>query len=1179
MNIIDAARPLNTKDKIDSLVGEIRKIPNGMSPEVRNMIFMSIDKAKVQMYFNEKYPESMFTDKYVPLPELSAADDRSPATVAQSNATSLSTSVLPLPFPFPMETCGSKKGKCGTYVEMAFHNLFLNLEHIYATVFGRKIMDEAKTAYEQKNHRPWDEDFGNENMIWKPMFDAFGNARPEEKLKIDEMLNRHFPMLVPFMDSCSRFKDYNAFSSISILESVSKLLRILRHIYSHFSIRLNPKQEQAFLDNEKFVCECLDTCYRGACRIVKERFAFDDERMKCTEQFTFSTEYGADGRPAKVKKPIPAFKYALWKKAEDRNRHFTAFGLVFFVSLFLEKKYSRILSEKLKLVAEEDKPVVCEMLSVYRLRLNSQRINVTNQVDALALDIINEVQRCPKELFEMLPPEKQKHFRIKPDEPSGQETLMVRHSDRFPQLLMKYIDDACLFSDIRFQVSLGKYFYRFYDKRCIDSSEKRVRAICKSVNGFGRITEIEKMREECWGDLIRKYEDVHKNTADEKPYVTEHHAKYLISDNRIGMKIMEDDAHAYLPELTPEGAQNLAPACWLSTYELPAMAFLLHLTDGSRVEEIIKSTVANYRRFFEDVHKGVLLPVSNSSELESVLKDTYHIHSLKDIPQSISNYLLRKTRDADAFFIRCANNLLDRLVLHTEYKLKKYNDDLSKISEVGQNKIGKKSYVQIKPGALASFLARDIMFFQPNDSANKNKLTGLNYRILQAVLATYAEGQEETLRRTLVAAHIIGDKNDSMCNPIMQEVFAMKDIPKNTKELYKAYLETRLSYLKRCRNTADLRTLHFLHGTKMKWQEHDDEFVKIQAARYLRDEYGGIQFEKAIELPRGLFEPYIREELRTMPSMKALADDSRKNIAYLIYGYFKMVMNDDCQEFYEEARSYRLLNILYRTDTDKGTKYFSAPQIRMMLNRKHKTSVFAAIDRYVSSQPTDKLEGERKRMNGLLASMKNSETDFKRYRIQDMLLFLIAKKVFLSNSNDAVQVAAFDKLKLRDIQKRESLTQKVSVRIEVCSKNGYQKVIKKDDLMLKHYANLYQMINDRRLPSLLNLVRDSVVEYDAIFKEFERYDSVQPEIMDKVLSFERKYLQQNQNEEIADFADVIDSSEMDPDIKKSLRETRNAFAHSAYPKKKHVNIAGVSILPEKAKSIYDRFSDDLKNNS
>lgn len=1186
---IDAFLPLNTKEKIDALMAELTNCPGAMNPSVRLFILEKIIKAKLQIYFNEQYPETRFSDPPKKLNIIiggTKAATTPPVPTAPKPQQEKTTCEIPL----PSNSMGAKKHIYGTYIEMAFHNFFINIQHIYAIVFGADILEEARERAENKfagqtydNGKPkqWDEDFANEEFIWEPFFTAIENARPEERLKVEELLKRHFPMLECALDYTKNSRSYKDLDTIEILRRMSKSLRILRNVYSHYRFKPYPNQVNDYIGNEELIDGILQHAYLGAKRIVKSRFAFDDRAMRCTEQYSFFTDYRQRdkcGRPLKVKEEIPGFKYRL---TERNNHHLTVFGIVFLSSLFLEKKFSKILSDKARCIPQEDQAVVCEMLAVYRLRLHTEKFYATTDTDALAFDILTELRRCPKELFELLKPADQKKFRVTEDADAEEVngTLMLRKRDRFAHLVMKYIDEAKLFNDIRFQVSLGNYFFRFYDKQCIDNaSEPRVRALSKHVNGFGRIDEIEAARTAVWNELIRDFDDFHKNTVNESPYITDHHARYVIGEQRIAMRIFEgNEERIHLPELTPEGAGNLPPTCFLSTYELPAMAFLMHLQGGaSRVEEIIKSAVANYRKLFSDVANGVLLPVSNDQEMARVLAENYNGMQPADVPEDIKDYLTGRTKEARKMFRESAARLIDALIEQTEYKIDRFKAQLKAV-EGKDNKIGKKSYVSIQPGRLAAFLAKDIMFFQPNNAENSNKLTSLNFRVLQSVLALYQEGEAENLKRTLEAAHILGAKGDAMCNPIMMRLWQRPVCPANIRELYKAYLEERLAYLRQCKQEQP-ETLPFIHADRVRWQEHDEDFYKSKAGRYLYDNHSGEVHDKAIELPRGLFEQAIHKELLSMPSMQADAVNADNNVAYLIYGYLKKVMKDDCQPVYEASRNYPLLNLLYRPKPTADKPYYSAQQIRDALMRKSPKSIRKDIEAYVLSMPRREQADAKDHASRLMKNLKDNETLLKRFKTQDIILFLIAKRILMANENDKERAVALDNIHLREIQEKSALSQKINFSVTIASKNCKKKLVKQADLKLKDYAKFYRFLYDRRLPSLLDLA-PYMVERSLLEEELSGYDKVHPGILEQVFEYEKDFLNQHCEEKApTEFGAMIKADEsVNNEDKQQLKTIRNSFAHCSYPPYWHIGEkAQKEILPKKATSISETFVEKIK---
>ena len=1185
MTIIEKYMPLNDKDKIRSLMEELKGISGAMNPATREQIFLNIKKTKLQIMFQDEYPESMFTDQGRLIPTIKSEEDTStPTGSSWLNTTAVSQEQLVSITYLPLETLKEKKYVYGTYIEMAFHNFYLTMHHIYSLIFGEDLMAVAKSYFEQNNTNPdkqFDEDFAAEWALWTPMFKRFEDANPEQKERFEELVGKHFP----FLKAMDALSERNRITKTKALEKFSYVLRELRNIYSHYHFCPNDNQVRKYKTNIGFVFELMDILYEGAQREVKTRFGFSEDKMQCARKYEQNRDRSLRdkfGKPVRIV-PKKNFKYALCS-LKEAEKTITPFGLVFLASLFLEKKYAKILSDKTHCIRYADQEVLCELISVYRIRLHIQKISVTKQTDALALDIINELQRCPKQLFEMIPSVEQQQFRIKQDSPQSPEVLMIRHQDRFAHLLLKYIDDTKLFDRIRFQVSLGRYFFRFYDKLCIDSSgNKRVRSICKDVHGFGRITEVETYRKSVYGDMVREYEDVHANTSEEAPYITDHHAQYLINNNKIGIYIRTDkDTQCLLPELTPEGVRNLVPTCWLSTYELPALAFLIHLYngDGTRVEDIIRSQVADYQRLFADVRDGNLCPVADETELVKRL-ETYGSIKPSNLPRKMLDYLLMKDVCADEMFRQWAQSELQRMVMQTDRLLKRMEEELKLSSNIKQNKLGKKSFVAIKPGRIAGFLAHDMMFFQPNGEEGNNKLTGLNFRILQSSLAIY-DGNFEELSRIMRNAHIIGCANDNLCNPIVMEVCRKYKSFRNLTDFYLAYLKARRSYLKDCLSKEDFTSVAFLHPSQNKWKERNQDYYRQLAARYLMDEYGGTESAKAIELPRGLFEPYIRKELSEMKELKAMATDPTKNISYLIYGYFKQVMEDDSQTFYDAKRCYQLFNVLYRKSPRDEKVYRHTGEIREMLMRNHQQSIRKDITTYLSRTMALERANEEERCNALLKKIKDTETELKRYRIQDMMLFLIAKRILLdkqAEDDSIVRMNAVNQIHLKDIADGNTLSKKISISVTITSQNGYSKVIKQDDLKLKNYSQFYSILNDRRLPSLLDLIQNRYIQRTDIEAELSNYDKYHPRVLEAVFGFEKHYIDTHPaygDSHIPNIKEMLANSNMSENKRKEIRWIRNSFAHLTYPKH-HVANAGAIDLPKKAETISNKLINHLND--
>ncbi len=1152
MEIIEKYLPLNTKEKVDELMKDLHANPEEMTKKEYTKIRCEINKPKIQIYFQQFKSEFNYkpkNDNKKTTVKVSPQASEEKTNKKNHKVTSTYTSFEQLEdigIMLPKAILGDNKYIAGTYIEMAFHNFYLTMNHICRKAIGKDIVEEAKPNF---GTNPFD--FANESYVWNPLFKELNSPHPEVAAKVEELYNKHFPFLTAFREYIKNAtsQEYKNYTSHDILERISKTMRILRNVCAHSEIKLSPNQIATFKDNEHFILRSLLNCYKGSKEIIKARFNYQSEQMRCTDN------------------------YNVYQRPDNSDCHFTTFGIVAFASLFLEKKYSKIMSDKLHCVKKKDESIICEMLSAYRTRLFIRPMSSEKDTDAIALDILNELQRCPKELFDMLKPENQKEFRkaVQVDDTCTEsEVLMIRHTDRFSHLLMKYIDDTRIFKNIRFQVSLGRYFHEFYNKNCIDNAQ-RVRSLHKDITGFGRITEIEEKRKEIWKPIIREYEDIHQNTKNEASYITDHRAAYVVNGNRVGLMISDnEDDVAFMPNLLEADRSVMAPTCWMSEYELPAMAFLLHLTNAdSTVEEVIKQTVVKYKKLFEDIRDGRLIPQNNKDTLKAILTTQYGINSTDDIPKKLYNYLLSESINIKEKFNKWAETLIKSMIESTDYKKTKIDKQLETIKDTRKNKIGKRNYVTIKPGNLAQFLAKDIMFFQTGE----DKLTGLNFQVLQGLIAQYSDGNFERLKRAFIEAHLTGDGG----NPIITRLCAEEKQPKNTIEFYKAYLDIRKAYLTECLNSNAYDQLPFLHANRKKWQERDTEFYKALAGRYLKDEYGMKEFSKPLELPRGMFDEHIRKALSDIDSMKQLAADKGKNTSYLIYAYFMHVEEDNCQPFYNYARNYSIFDDLFRDKNSNNKEYRTPADIYTLLNNKEENS----ISKLIEAQPKE----EKKKLRAHLSILKNTETDLKRYKVQDMLLFLIAKNILMSerSGSDKKELdKAISNIKLMNIHNGDVLSQKIPFSITVKTKSGEEKEIYQADLKLKNYIQFYRFLSDRRIESLLSLTEEDSVDRKLLEEEFIKYDKHQPDVLKEVLDYEREYFNANglkkNGSELYDFNDMVrESTEFKTKEKDTLVDIRNSFAHLTYPKKKNVKDAAKAELKNKATTVVETFNNIIKS--
>lgn len=1147
-----------------------------------------------------------------------------------------------------------KRAYFAAYSNMAQQNAYLTLLHI-----SKKLGIDETDSYESNLY---------EMKIFKEVLDN-NKAKAEQVRKAEKMLDKHFPFLKYFFDKELSYQKKNDTAFVTsryystLLKRMLGLLNSLRNYYTHYSPEEKSLQEIRDLErkNKKEIklSAYLRNCFEGGRRKVKDRFKLSEEDMEFLTGNLHWEKCVRDGK--KEQQERNDFYY----KLDTADGELSHVGRLYFICLFIDKKYATMFVDQVGLFdsecLEKEKKIIREIFSVARIRLPKERLESQSERTALALDMLNELQKCPSELFETLSPEDRNRFRVKtsaapvpgyllPADPEESEVLMMRYRDRFPRLALRYLDECEIFDKIRFQVALGKYRYAFYEKQCIDSeSRDRVRSLEKDLNGFGRLQEIEEEQKKQWGPLIRPIDQVQKDETDSDPYITDHHASYLISGNRIGLWF--DDEKRWLMPPLPENplahdlndqrkqglkiAEGTAPLCWLSVYELPGLLFHQLLSEDKKAtERIIIDCVAGYHRLFKDIEEGNLLPFDTQEAYETTLAEKYSL-APADIPEKIQDYLTGKEVDMDARFQKLAQEKLEQMIEATEYRLEKFREERDRLGEK-ENKIGKKGYVDLRPGRLAVYLAKDFLAFQQVDKENKNKVTGLNYQILQSHLALYDKPVSfRELCKVFERAKLINGKK---ANPILQDLIDSKKEPADLFQLYELYLKIKIRDLKICLASAKFKKYFFLYADRKKWEERSQDYYKELAGRYLKETFREGDHDKPIELPRQLFEKPIKrllnEKYGDNPKMKEVLELERCNVTHLINEYFRIVCGDGNQEFYYPTdtlyrRTYRLFNLM-RNEKDRNRlvevyvnpEEKNRPTIRVgdatntyteALVRAYETARERIENDGVLSASSKKMKlknlGQKKdedlekapfRIANALSEFKKNERAIRRYKVQDILLFLMAKDILQANGGKDTKVA-MDRIKdfklsnIKPIRQGETengrniLTLKVPFSLDLLLADGSRITIRQEELKLKNYGDFYRFVFDRRIKGLIPYVKEArVVDRAVLEEELGNYDLHRPEIFRIVHSFEKAILGKHPelldpDNEMYYYTDRLDKKKPvrlnfnamirfetanEGDVDK-LIEIRNAFGHNRYAEGV---LSDACDLPKVAKSVKKEFA-------
>lgn len=1052
------------------------------------------------------------------------------------------------------------------YYNMARQNAYITLQHI-SNVMGYKEKEDKESKL-----------FEMQSVL------QVSKAKPSQRIFLLKQLGRFFPVL-RIMAECERGKEEivsgTPMSIYKVLINIFTVLNYERDRATHLNFVDDRSNSENYLKKERQVAYYLSHCYTVAVRTVKARYGKGTKDMEIftKDRYKFTTEFRNE---KKIKKAEVNYNFPFSMITKDKR--LTDIGRVFLISLFIEKRYASIFFDALhtnnksdfyKNLTEEQKSLLREIFCVFRIRLPRERLGNERSDTLLALDMLNELKKAPYELFEHLKPEDQDKFRV--ISTTGEDILLRRYEDRFPFFAMRYIDERRLFNNIRFQVNMGKYrFLKKEDKHCIND-DICMRILQKDINGFGRIQEMENYRSgisNFWKSraMIKPNTDITRNDPDILPYITDSKTQYVFNGDRIGLGWPDyTDSKgtkqpiknsSYIPEVSSDNAIVCAqPKCWMSIYELPAMMFhiLLNGNSGVKTEELVKNEVDKYRRFFQDIADGNVQRLKckdiknpKPSEYKSI-EENYGI-KWSNIPDKLRDYLVGRTRKN---FNNYAETIINKMIEENRLSISRFDEKIKKVSG-DDNKMGKKSYVEIRPGRLASFLMKDIIALQPTalkgELKGHDKLTGLNYSILNAELAmynaVYDERKMDNLKKMFAKAKLIGDSNNK--HPFLDKVFASK--PMNTIEFYQSYMNYRLEWLRSVITTKNFKSVNLLKPERTKWMNRNAEFYKNLAQRYL---------SQPIELPRSLFENSIVDKIEDIcadnDSLQELKgqlikyknkeEGVRINTTYLILKYHELVKNDRFQMFYNWCKGYKVIDKLEGVNCFNQTGFIEKYDFKEKTNKYIDTlKIKLKGNIYRNASDKDK-EIELKKIEKYKKELDENERTLRRLKVQDILLFYMAKNIIGPDVNN---------FKMNSISpdKEEGILElQIPFSMKITLSDGTERTIYQDAIKIKNYGDFFCYLYDDRVKSLLPQIKKAEIDRMDLDRELMNYDLTRSEIFRLILDFEKaindKYPEMTK--ERHGFTDLLNKLEiLKHSEKENIRLVRNAFSHNKYPNIKNI---------------------------
>lgn len=413
----------------------------------------------------------------------------------------------------------------------------------------------------------------------------------------------------------------------------------------------------------------LGKVYDAALNEVGKRFSLAPETLEPLRRLAVPPRGGSKGKgrgrsngkgggqegKKSTPKPRETFSLALCRDPEttrdqqdiQQSQVLHDFGHVLLCALFLDKTQVAELADHLwKAGYDRDwtaqqQAMVRELMGVYRVHLPLRRLLAHDSRDALTIDVLSELSRCPRPLFEALGPADQARFRVGTPEllpaaalaPDGGEAdgededgeasgLMVRSNrDRFVPLMMRFLDQQ-QGNKLRFAVDLGQYFHsvRYKPGDHFTDGDPRVRRLGRKVVAYGRLGDFQTApKPETWQRLVANAE---RSGADEvavaaqaggeivalPPYLVACEPHYHFSDDRIGLRIEGPQPMAAYPDLaiaSPDATELKAgrpsgramePEFWLAPEQLLDLGLYAYLQPKASGFRAVHVVLIDYRK-------------------------------------------------------------------------------------------------------------------------------------------------------------------------------------------------------------------------------------------------------------------------------------------------------------------------------------------------------------------------------------------------------------------------------------------------------------------------------------------------------------------------------------------------------------------------------------------------------
>lgn len=1018
-----------------------------------------------------------------------------------------------------METTVKEKGSYsildnpayyGAYLNMALNN-FILINNYLANTFGYMKLKEISDEKE----------IPKQTYFLAQIFDVQQTTNDENRIRVyNYLLKRHH---LPAIKIFGMGKDIPvAFDKLNkFIQLCGNELYRLRNSFSHY---LAVAQD--------------GTIQKRSYHVADELLPFLEELYNHAPEFSFLRFNSTQDRE----------NYAHLNSKYYRiidEKGITEQGFFFFINLFLERAPATKFLKKIRGYKNETTPpykATLQVFTSYTLRLPDEKLGNEDPKHSLLMEMLNELYKCPKELYQQLGEKDKKQF-----EPAltteaqqnimdntqydtvsdsdieqliSEQVSLKRHGDRFPYFALRYIDEMECFKNIRFQITVGKLCEVAYAKEVGGIVNER--RIVNIVNRFGRLGDFEGKEAEILAQL--KGED----SAKQAYCFDQYNPHYNISNNKIAFLITDKAT-----------TDNVAPSGFISIHELHKilMGLLLKLD----IENIIT-------KFVTEKNPKLL----NKENLDAIKKDIcYTPTTFTRRIDTDKKKLLRdkKKRDKEADKVAEYKSLYAERIALLNEKLKPYKlnamqlpqvvrdyltdvvepntqksihtrikamreDCKERLKAIRKEKEKPKDQQKIKLGELATYLATDIIDMVA-DKDIKQKITSVYYNHIQNKLAYFGDIEKKQALIAILESLEIFDPNKGHvfltkklindCNGIV-EFYEKYLLAKNgEKQGFKTihsgwYDRLAHSYKQDGKNKTDYRLdIAPLPYSLQRLKEEVTSKQNLDIAQWLTN-----KAKMPVNLPTDIFDNVLIGKLEKETTA------SNKKISGLIADY----VGGDTQPFYALPRNYdkRITKQVFDSMKKRKVPQTTFEEITVKATE---TATYQLKDKFgnktVKNEKVIRFYQTKDRVVRLMCAelLKDSQKTAQDYSLLLAQMYPTAENGILDTNArfehplKNLTIVAEDNEGQKQAVAAYKLLKDPTAKAHYPAQKGYEWTI-------KDYGKFRRFIKDKRINIMADYFESNILPYSIVRYQIEQYEMYWHKVFELTFALEKTIAEKDQ---------------------------------------------------------------------